>query len=259
VLRRGLLLLVLAVAIWPAAPLRAEMAATIAHQTTQSLTQLETNDQNVDLSVVQNTQVGGSADAEAHLYESLENSVVSETDGQNTAHIGDSFSGMAGIVSVNQSPGSSNNQGNMVSFAYAEADFGLALISGASAEVINRDNSLEASGTSRMDVIDAGAFQDMRGALQVNQSSGSLNNQNNILAVAAGTQGAGIQGIVALSNAALGQQVARNNIREMMVTKIDMIAAGAFNNACGIVSVNQSSGCGNNQTNVVIITVRQAL
>jgi hypothetical protein len=217
--------------------------ATISKEVSQTLTAVEANSENINLTVIQDARPGATADAQSELYEGLEGNEVVEADGESLARIADGFAAATGIVGINQSPGNCNNQGNLVSFAYAEADGGTALLAGGSAEVLNRAN-----------LIEAGAFADFAGALQVNQSAGNLNNQNNILSVASGNQG-----IVAISETALGQQVARNTVREMSVLKRDVISAGAFSGASGIISVNQSSGCGNNQINIVVISVQQFL
>ncbi len=244
--------LLLLAALWPRAGLRAEVATTVQGEATQQVTAVETSEKNVSLTVVQNAQVAGSAQADAELYEGLEGNTAVEADGESLARIADGcFAGAVGIVNVNQSPGNNNNQGNMVSFAYVKADGDSLLMARGAAEVLNRDNVVDAADMARTNVIEGGAFHDFSGGLQINQSAGNLNSQNNILAIAAGSGG-----IFALSDAAMGQQVAGNNVREMSVLKQDIIAANAFSHAAGIVSVNQSSGCGNNQTNLIVISVQ---
>lgn len=240
--------------LWPQGALHADMTTIATKEVSQTLTAVEANSRNVNLTVIQDARPGATADAQAELYEGLEGNEVVEADGQSLARITEGFAAATGIVSINQSPGNNNNQGNLVSFAYAEADGGTALLAGGSAEVLNRDNMLDATAMARTNLIDSGAFADFAGALQVNQSAGNLNNQNNILSIASGNHG-----IVAISEAALGQQVARNSIREMAVLKHDIISAAAFSGVSGVVSINQSSGCGNNQTNMIVISVQQFL
>lgn len=232
----GVLALLVLVA-WPMCGLAAE--------------ELATEVADINLAAVQETRVGGSADARGEVYEGLEGNLVVEQDGRSVAHIEEGFAGVTGIVGINQSPGNNNNQGNVVSFAYIEADVTAALLSGGAAEVLNRDNALQATGTSRACLIEGEAFRDFGGLLQVNQSAGNLNNQNNILCMASGNEG-----VVALSEAALGQQVARNDVQETGVHKRDLIS-GAFNGVTGVVSINQSSGSGNNQTHMVVLSAQQ--
>lgn len=253
-MRRLLACWLLLATLWPQGASHADTASISTKEVSQTLTAVEANSENINLTVIQDARPGATADAQAELYEGLEGNEVIEADGESLARIADGFAAATGIVSINQSPGNCNNQGNLVSFAYAEADGGTALLAGGSAEVLNRDNMLDATAMARTNLIKAGAFADFGGALQVNQSAGNLNNQNNILSVASGNQG-----IVAISETALGQQVARNTVREMSVLKRDVISAGAFSGASGIISVNQSSGCGNNQTNIVVISVQQFL
>ena len=250
--RRLILWLALAAALLAPSALRAETATTVDKNLSQNVTTQGAISSNVSLSAREAAEPVAWADARGEVYEGLEGNVVVETEGTAVAHISDSFSGAAGIVSINQSPGNSNNQGNVVSFAYVEAPTDTAVMAGGAAEVVNRDNALEATQTVRSNIIEGAAFQDFHGALQINQSAGSLNNQNNIVCVASGAHG-----VVALSEAALGQQVARNSVQDMGVLKKDVLGGQAFSGASGLISINQSSGCGNNQTNLVVISVQQ--
>jgi hypothetical protein len=243
------LVLVLLLALWPAAAPGAEVAA--AKEVTRTQTSASTQTEDISLAVVRETRLGGSADAVGEVYEGLEDNVVVESGTESLARVTDGFAGAKGIVGINQSPGNNNNQGNLVSFGYIEAGMAAALLSGGAAEVINRDNVVEATGVTRASLIEGGAFRDFSGLLQVNQSAGNLNNQNNILCIAAGSEG-----VVALSEAALGQQVARNSVEEVDVRKRDVIE-GSLSGVAGIVSINQSSGCGNNQTHMVVMSLQQ--
>lgn len=250
-MRRALLLACLMLAVLPAAG-RADMSATTDATNSQTTNESTDNSSNVDLSVTQDAHTVGSASANAQVYEGVEGNSVTESGGQSTASVGDGFQDITGIVNINQSPGNNNNQANMVSFAYVESDGNLALLANGSGEVFSRNNTLNATDMERINTIDAGAFQNVSGLLQINQSAGDLNCQNNILAMAAGPHG-----VVALADGALGQEVANNVINEVNVRKQDIISAGAFNHVSGIVSINQSSGCGNNQTNMVVVTIQQ--
>lgn len=95
-----------------------------------------------------------------------------------------------------------------------------------------------------------GSFADGAGVAGVNQASGSLNNQNNALAIAIGDEA-----VYALGEADLGQFNTYNNVDTIDQVRTDEIAGGSFDNYSGVAMVNQSSGSLNNQANVVDIAV----
>lgn len=107
-----------------------------------------------------------------------------------------------------------------------------------------------------------GSFDGGSGVAGVNQAAGSLNNQNNALAVAIGTNA-----VYALGEADLGQFNTRNSVDVLDQIRTDTIGgcvgegctpAGSFNGFTGVVMVNQSSGSLNNQANVIDIAVDAA-
>lgn len=107
-----------------------------------------------------------------------------------------------------------------------------------------------------------GSFDGGSGVAGVNQAAGSLNNQNNALAVAIGTNA-----VYALGEADLGQFNTRNSVDVLDQIRTDTIGgcvgegctpAGSFNGFTGVVMVNQSSGSLNNQANVIDIAVDSA-
>lgn len=170
---------------------------------------------------------------------------------------GGSGNDAAGVTGINQSPGSINNQGNAVSVSMTAAGKAF-LHAEAAAEKINggvssddlgqtRSNSINATESVRGNKIDA-ALTGVDGILGVNQAAGSINNQNNAAALAVGADS-----IAALSEADLGLVNIGNNSFELAVQLTDTITGGALANASGIVGVNQSSGCMNNQANVVAV------
>jgi hypothetical protein len=94
------------------------------------------------------------------------------------------------------------------------------------------------------------SFTDGTGVVGVNQASGSLNNQNNALAVALGDRV-----VHALGEADLGQYNTFNEVDVTDQVRTDTISGGSFSNFSGVAMVNQSSGSINNQANVVDIAV----
>lgn len=95
-----------------------------------------------------------------------------------------------------------------------------------------------------------GSFADGAGVVGVNQASGSINNQNNALAIAIGDEA-----VYALGEADLGQFNTRNLVDVIDQVRTDEISGGSFDGFAGVAMVNQSSGSVNNQANVVDIAV----
>jgi len=99
------------------------------------------------------------------------------------------------------------------------------------------------------DTID-GSFGGGTGVVGVNQAAGSLNNQNNALAVALGDHV-----VHALGEADLGQFNSFNEVNVIDQVRTDTISGDSFSGFSGVAMVNQSSGSINNQANVVDIAV----
>jgi hypothetical protein len=95
-----------------------------------------------------------------------------------------------------------------------------------------------------------GPFAGGSGVAGVNQAAGSLNNQNNALAISLGDHV-----VHALGELDLGQFNTWNQAENFAQVRTDTIAGGAFNGFSGVAMVNQSSGSINNQANVVDIAV----
>jgi hypothetical protein len=166
--------------------------------------------------------------------------------------------GGSGIVNVNQASGNMNNQANAVSVAVDpggssnnngfhffdrfDPDSAFAH-SQAAADQKNENNESKnffASSTSSLTVGGTGI-------VNVNQASGSMNNQANAVSVAVGV---GSKAGVALSEADLGQVNSYNYAGAAFYA-----SSATINNVTGsgIVNVNQSSGHMNNQSNVVSV------
>jgi hypothetical protein len=184
---------------------------------------------------------------------------------------GAAFTGAAGILNVNQSPGNINNQGNAVAVAYTNAADvaeytppqyegvqtsswathvgGAFLHAEAAAEKELSANCTFSLGSLRDDLISGNALNNISGIVGVNQAAGSINNQNNAAAVSVGPA------IAALSEADLGLHSCGNNAQDWGTVYNDTITEGAFTSVAGIFGVNQSSGSMNNQANVVAVSV----
>jgi hypothetical protein len=172
--------------------------------------------------------------------------VITPTDP--SSEISGSIDGNSGVVGVNQASGVMNNQANAVVTAAT------VLISAfAEAEVeVEQENSfnveLELLAISK-GLID-GSIGRNDGVVGVNQSSGSLNNQANLVAVAAGL---GVGPIVALAEGELSQNNSVNGVTDIAVIRMDTISDSISGNS-GIVGVNQSAGSLNNQANVLAVS-----
>lgn len=158
-----------------------------------------------------------------------------------------SFNEFHGIGQANQAAGSMNNQGNVVAAAYVNtsATFASAL---ATVGAINTGNAYATCfflPVIQHDEI-CGSFTNFYGIGQVNQSAGSMNNQNNVVAVAAGN-GA----MVAMAGAELAMNNAGNNFVPGYLVCFDNKIDGSFNSFHGVGQVNQSAGNMNNQVNVI--------
>jgi len=108
----------------------------------------------------------------------------------------------------------------------------------------------------------AGSFNGFTGIAQANQAAGSLNNQGNIVAVAATSAGAVTDSLtketrdpkgLSHTEVAVEQVNTDNCLTSILVTHRDTIS-GSFNGFTGIGQVNQAAGFMNNQNNVVAIS-----
>lgn len=218
-------------------------------------------EKDVDIDVRVEAEPEGAAEAQA---------IVNATNNDNTSdsvegvtpfdveldtEVIDSVNENTGVVGLNTSSGSNVNQGNVVSIATSQSG---SSFTNAQAEVDqrNEDNRMR-----QIEDIDAGAVVDIdpelvdtdttvvvsgsvtgnAGVVGVNANSGFNNNQHNVLALAVGPGG-----LVALSEAALGQVNSGNQIEAIEVIKVDRIE-NSVNSNSGHVGVNVSAGSNNNQ------------
>jgi hypothetical protein len=189
-----------------------------------------------------------------------------------------SITGNAGITTVNQSAGNMNNQANLVSVAWANVgggpgttppgtepgdpnNTGHANSQVAGEQILGNGRTNEGTPetgqgntvyTINVPFRDAditNSVNNNSGITQVNQSAGNINNQANGMSLAFTFYNG-----IALSDTALGQWNAGNNVEEHNVSKFANIN-GSVNDNTGVTQVNQTAGTLANQSNVVSLAV----
>lgn len=171
---------------------------------------------------------------------------------RNVGRIDRSFNGVSGIAQVNQSTGSFENQANVVAMAVGgTAEGGYADIS-ATVGVIYKDNTIKVKDAVLGSHI-TNSFNNMSGIAQVNQSSGGLNNQHNVVAIGIGVDGTA--DFIALSDAALASHTGNNVIEVEGDFEADVSMTNSFNNYSGIAQVNQVAGYGNTTAQTLTVNV----
>jgi hypothetical protein len=108
------------------------------------------------------------------------------------------------------------------------------------------DPGLQIPGVMNQSVIGANVLSGIRGRAAVNMAAGEENIQSNAAALAAGAAGSAMIGIVQNANAN-GQNGASISTAS--------IGPGAFSNASGLLSINQTSGVANAQANTAALGV----
>ena len=158
---------------------------------------------------------------------------VNEKGNRSVNHITSSGNKSKGIISVNQASGSFNNQRNERAFVFSTDPAGVSALSvGTSSAIIA--NKVHSYGVAREDVI-RDSFNRVKGIVGVNQSSGNMNIQTNTVAIGVGN------GLV-LNEMELGAVCMKeNDVTSEKVHRKDMIIH-SFNDGCGVVQINQTSG-----------------
>jgi hypothetical protein len=174
-----------------------------------------------------------------------------------------SFNTFKGMAQVNQAAGLVNNQGNV--FAASITDLppqvfysDVSMVE-ASLGLNNYENEVTLKDSVLADNI-VSSFNSFLGLAQVNQAAGTLNNQNNVMALGANLGG---HGYVAENDTFLGMHNTGNIIDVIPVggtvsgaqTKVITTAtiSDSFNAYNGVAQVNQAPGSLNNQANIVSI------
>jgi hypothetical protein len=197
-----------------------------------------------------------------------------------TDKIENSFSHFIGIGQSNQAAGQMNNQGNVVSVAYVSNTNAYASALTA-VGVTNEKNEFHANrqadgvewfgGRNFCTLTQTDSLKDsfncFIGIGQSNQSSGSMNNQNNAVAVAAGVAEdgghnygffGGKGNMVAMASADLALTNTCNKFCLDKVTFTNSVC-NSFNGFVGIGQSNQSAGNMNNQVNAVSVAAGVSL
>lgn len=157
---------------------------------------------------------------------------------------GNMMMGASGAMGVNQAAGDMNQQANAAAVVYnpqGVASSQILILQGAT----NLRGTLPDQARTR---IDGQAFANTSGVLAVNQASGVANSQANSTTIAVGFNGEGIADNVlaeTLPNATglLKTVNDKTGIRDVSVSET------AFQNAHGVVQLNQTSGVCNNSAN----------
>jgi hypothetical protein len=187
-----------------------------------------------------------------------------------SALISNSINGNAGIVGVNQDVGNMANQGNVLSLSVTGRPFGTNEVFGdtsnpaiahSQAEVDQRNERNKvynseflgtagnpAAGPPNITATIFGSVNGNAGIVGVNQNAGNFANQHNVVAIAIG-----FEGVVALTEAALGQVNTGHDVVEIETIKYGNII-GSGNANSGIVGINQNAGNNNNQAHVVSLS-----
>ena len=217
-----------------------------------------TKDVSVTVEVTVEQEGDGAAEAQALANVVNQGNVVQLDSMIYDATMVGSVNANTGLTEVNQAVGNMGNQGNLV--AVALADTGNAFAD-AQAEV---DQLNDNGGTSRVefsvfnatigDPLDPleGSVNDNLGVTQVNQDAGYMNNQTNAVAVAAGIASDDDDVLVALAEAALGQENV-DQIYNATTNTHTATITDSINNNTGITQVNQSAGAFGNQGTVVAV------
>jgi hypothetical protein len=193
-----------------------------------------------------------------------------------------SFNAFVGIGQSNQAAGQMNNQGNVAAVAFVSDNDAYAS-SLAAVGVSNKNNEYTAnhrkdsygcytdwwapaSTVSQTDNMSY-SFNGFIGIGQSNQSAGSMNNQNNAVAVAAGVNEdskggwcgfSGGKSMVAMAGSELAMTNSCNKFQIDKATFTNNMT-GSFNGFVGIGQSNQSAGNMNNQANVVSVAAAVSL
>jgi hypothetical protein len=225
------------------------------------------------------------ADAEAVKNDLNYNNDMQVGDSTFTDNMTDSFNGFIGIGQSNQAAGNMNNQGNVAAVAFVSNND--AYSSALTAVGVSNQNN-EYSANKRKDGFGSytdwwtpattvtqtdtmtNSFTTFIGIGQSNQSAGSMNNQNNAVAVAAGVQddstgtrgwGGDFKGGGSMVAMAASELAMTNSCNKFQIDKATFTnnMTGSFNSFVGIGQSNQSAGNMNNQANVVSVAATVSL
>jgi len=193
------------------------------------------------------------ASNEVVFNQTLADNTIVEVGPTRSVSISNAGQNTTGLINVNQDVGNSNNQANIRSIAITDQP-NTVLVNDVTGKVSTTGNTLTTNGSSRSDVINDGSFANSSGLLGINQSSGSLNQLTNVLALAVGIG----ESAVSLGDVGLQSEHSDNTLNEDPLAqgpREDRIDGGAFAGFSGIAQVNQVAGDLNQVTSVVSVSV----
>jgi hypothetical protein len=200
------------------------------------------------------------AEVEAYKCDHNEDNQAAISGIVSTANIQNSFNAFIGVAQVNQASGYLNNQGNILAAGLTgkigdQQTFGISMVE-AAVEKTNRNNQLALTDNVTTDNIQD-SFNAFQGLAQVNQASGHLNNQNNVVVLGTNLNTSGLSAendtFLSMSNTDnLLSVSATANVPASGVISTSNIM-DSYNAFTGVAQVNQTSGALNNQTNITSI------
>lgn len=176
--------------------------------------------------------------------------------GSDRARIADAARDLDGRAAINQTAGVGNAQANLAAFALSPDGLALASLR-ADQRIADTDDARTALGRAASARIDAQAFADSHGLVQLNQSAGTGNRQLNAFALSNGRIATGVV-VAGLDDAALASVAGANaddaygasvvpSLREAV------IADDAFRGGQGVLQLNQTAGTGNASVNAIVL------
>ncbi len=238
----------------PWMPANAEISETMSETSSTVTTEETATTTGVVVDTAQTAQVGHSAASSGTATgRSSNNRLIEKNKIEKSADIwADSLSGSNGIISINQAPGTLNNQGSAVNISFANEASDTLLQATSALQDYSSGNEVSVDGSEIKNNIHGNAFFGVTGIITVNQSAGSINTQTTLISLTIGASSA-----VSLSDTDLGMLNANNKITDIGVSRTDSISTFALQGVKGIVSINQSSGCLNHQVNAISVSVRE--
>lgn len=205
-------------------------------------------DPEADVTILLDVTLHSGVEAEALGASVLMGNVLYEENVRSESIIRDSFNNNTGMMNVNQSSGSLNNQSIVRSIAIITNPDALNDVQAADAQVMS-SNTVVSINSTTMDIIE-NSFNNDSGITAINQSSGNLNIQTDIIAMAIGG------GLVAITDPEMDQVNASNILEEDNVNRAEVIS-NSFNNYRGIVQIAQSAGNMNMQRNSLAFSIME--
>jgi hypothetical protein len=186
-----------------------------------------------------------------HAHQSTTDNVVELQDFSGSTLIEGSFNANAGIVSVNQDSGNANSQANVRAFVMG-ASLEAAGVLAIRVEQVERDNVVNTPGAVHDDRI-VDSFNGNLGIIGVNQSSGSLNQQLNLLVMGTGA----LIELPPIQDAELDEVRGAGQVAEV-AGDIGGSIVDSFGDFGGVAQVTQASGNANTIRNVLAISFSPA-